>query len=168
MCFTHALDRALEIVQGLYKQHPLVGTLAAEIYFCTLALTKTQKCSGDAGLAVLLEKSYRAFTESFGTPTALLLLPLLGVAQGDTAFMQEVVEAMQHEPEWANGSILAHVAELWPEAAYRQLEAQHVNVEVLRNWHLAKQRAKQQRPPSSVPVPYETRLEPGKRSFYWS
>lgn len=112
--------RALTIIQGLYKQHPLVGTLTADI-FCTMRLIRSRQYPDGSNPLELLKESFRSFSDMFDMRAALLLLPLVGFSQNDPMFVHEVQDAVQKSE--VPCSILSSVKSLWPDALYEQLEA---------------------------------------------
>jgi len=166
-CVCVFFSSALAIVQGLHKQHPLVGTLTADIFFCTVSLIKSRKWVNDSSPIELLKESFHSFSDMFGARAALLLLPLLGFSQSDPAFVQEIQEALQ-KPDGSYG-ILSNVTSLWPDAIYEQLEEADTSlagVEILKKNYQAKRQEKRQRKKHpTVPVRIETSLSARTDSY---
>ena len=109
--------RALDAVQRLYKQHPLVGTLTSKLYFCSEALTR--KSGAHPAHDHLLAKSYASFCEMYGRDAAALLLPLLGYEQSDPAFANVIQDLVQVKDE--EKSLLENSRFLWPPGLYESL-----------------------------------------------
>lgn len=115
--------RALAIVKGLYIQHPLVGTLTANIFFCSCTLAQSPGATGtEAGTEdtlPLLRESFSAFSDMFGDRLALLLLPLQGFSQNDPVFCNKIMDTMQGDGDdddaVSDKTLLDSVESLWPE-----------------------------------------------------
>lgn len=169
--------RALTIIQGLYKQHPLVGTLTADIFFCTMRLIRSRQYPDGSNPLELLKESFRSFSDMFDMRAALLLLPLVGFSQNDPMFVHEVQDAVQKSE--VPCSILSNVTSLWPDALYEQLEAADTSlagVEIVRKNYQDKLRKKrheeeealdgpQHRKVPRAPVPVETSLTSRTHSY---
>ena len=110
--------RALDAVQCLYRQHPLVGTLTSRLYFCSEALArKSGACT--AHEHHLLAKSYASFCEMYGRDATALLLPLLGYEQSDPAFASVIQDLVQVKDE--EKSLLENSRFLWPPGLYESI-----------------------------------------------
>lgn len=125
--------RALTIVKGLYIQHPLVGMLTANIFFCSCTLAQApHKGAGDGSSGSdddngydggddtlpLLRESFSAFSDMFGDRLALLLLPLQGFSQNDPVFCNKIMDTMQGEGDDDDAApdrtFLDAVESFWP------------------------------------------------------
>lgn len=160
-----------------------MGTLTADIFFCTMRLIRSRQYPDGSNPLELLKESFRSFSDMFDMRAALLLLPLVGFSQNDPMFVHEVQDAVQKSE--VPCSILSTVTSLWPDALYEQLEAADTSlagVEIVRKNYQDKLRKKRQEEEEGAalddqqqqqqhkkapraPVPVETSLTSRTRSY---
>eukprot|EP00727_Mastigamoeba_balamuthi_P002688 m51a1_g12416 hypothetical protein (960) ;mRNA; f:734993-739255 len=125
--------KALEGVQRLHKQHPLIGKLNAAIYFCCAAQSVPQQLAasvpassplsrvgGGDSAATFLQQAIEAYTAMYGHNAALLLIPLLGLEHNDQSFISAIQSTMQTLDSHSHSPM--RIQQFWPHETLRKVK----------------------------------------------
>jgi len=113
--------RALSYIEKKYREHPLMGTLSAKLYFCAMQLKRENDADkiAEAAIAsdpsIYLANAFESFSDMFGSKAALMVLPMLGLDHGDHSFNSSITEFM-HEAD-TSASLLETARGMWPKKA---------------------------------------------------